>query len=172
MLNLFMLYSLIKRLVLPFDQWPAYKLGIIDAEGKALISRKDFTTQEQHRAYTHYDIMIRNMKRLLGTVPAGKKMLASYAAALWLIRENKRIESGELLTEGFLETDIEQIMENIRRLSEDEAGSDPVTNQTGNIEGMDMPLIPKKNRRDNETDDEVLESILKDIFGGSHGNRH
>ena len=58
--DLFLVYSFIKRLVTPFNKWEAYKLGIIDETGKILIKRKDFLKNDQKRAFGVFDQMILN----------------------------------------------------------------------------------------------------------------
>ena len=82
-------YQFIKRLVIPFDKTDAFKLGIIDKYGNNLIPRKDFTTDEQKNAYTYFTVMVFNLKKLLGKLPAGKTMMASLIAALLLLKEEK-----------------------------------------------------------------------------------
>jgi len=38
--DLFLVYQFMKRLITPFEKWPAFKLGIIDKDGKVLIQEK------------------------------------------------------------------------------------------------------------------------------------
>lgn len=103
--DLFLVYQFIKRLTTPFDQWEAYKLGIIDAEGNELKKRKDFTKVAERQAYGLFDRMILKLKKLLAKLPAGQTRLATYAAALWLIKEHKDIEeNGDLISEDLLES--------------------------------------------------------------------
>lgn len=99
MIDLFLVYSFIRRLVTPFTEWEAYKLGIIDERGNVLKKRKNLRRQEEIRAFKVFDVMILNLKKLLEKLPAGQTRLASYAAALWLIREHKAFTSDSLLTE-------------------------------------------------------------------------
>ena len=84
--DLFLVYSFIKRLVTPFEKWEAYKEGIIDEKGNILIKRKEFSKNAQKKAFCNFDQMILNLKKLLGKLPGGQTKLASYASALWLIR--------------------------------------------------------------------------------------
>lgn len=91
--DLFLVFNFIKRLVTPFEKWEAYKEGIIDEKGNLLIKRKDFVKNSQKSAFGIFDQMILNMKKLLGKLPGGQTKLASYASALWLIREQQRIEA-------------------------------------------------------------------------------
>ena len=89
--DLFLVFNFIKRLVTPFEKWEAYKEGIIDEKGNLLIKRKDFVKNSQKSAFGIFDQMILNLKKLLGKLPGGQTKLASYASALWLIREQQRI---------------------------------------------------------------------------------
>ena len=70
--DLFLVYQFIRRLATPFNEWSAFKLGIIDETGKQLIKRKNFTTREQKDSFQIFDIMIAKLKRLLEKVPGGK----------------------------------------------------------------------------------------------------
>jgi hypothetical protein len=97
--DLFLVYSFIRKLVTPFDQWEAYKLDIIDEKGNILIKRKDFLKKSQRDAFGIFDLMILNIKKLLAKVPGGQTRLASYAAALFLIREWQHFSENSLLTE-------------------------------------------------------------------------
>ena len=36
--DLFLIYQFIKRLVTPFDKWDAYKAGVIDKDGKVIFT--------------------------------------------------------------------------------------------------------------------------------------
>jgi hypothetical protein len=109
--DLFLVYSFIKRLATPFDEWPAFKLGIIDADGNQLKKKKDLKTVEERAAFGVYDLMILKLKKLLANVPGGQSRIASYAAALWLIKEHEEIEShGELMTEEDIESKFNQYL--------------------------------------------------------------
>ena len=95
--DLFLVYSFIRRLVTPFDKWDAYKLGIIDDEGNILIRRKDFTKKAQRQAFGIFDKLILNIKKLLAKLPGGSTRLGTYAAALWLIKEESRMVQAEMI---------------------------------------------------------------------------
>lgn len=90
--DLIYLYQFLKRLVTPFKKTKAYKLGIIDDEGKVLIKKKDFTRIEQREAYTLFDALVFNLKKLLGKVPGGKTTIGSLAAAMLLLKEENNRE--------------------------------------------------------------------------------
>lgn len=111
MIDLFLVYSFIKRLVTPFDQWPAFKLGIIDKDGNILRKKRDLRTIEERNAFGIYDTMVLKLKKLLAKTPGGQSRIASYAAALWLIREHDEIErNGEYLSEEDLESKFNQYL--------------------------------------------------------------
>ena len=92
--DIFMVYQFLKRLAMPFTRWDAYKQGVIDKDGNILIpkNKRDF---KQNQSLKVFDVMILKLKRVLGKVPLGKSKIASYAAALWLIREYDETKSEE-----------------------------------------------------------------------------
>ena len=81
--DLYVLYKFIKAIATPFDETPAFELGIIDQKGKLL--KKPKTTKEKD-AYDHFDRFTFNIKRILSRVGLDKKY-ATYAGALLLMRE-------------------------------------------------------------------------------------
>lgn len=86
-------YFFLKKLVTPFEKTKAFELGIIDQNGKNLIPRSEFTTLEQKRAYTKFDVLVFNLKKLLAKVPGGRSKIATFGAALWLLKEDKESNS-------------------------------------------------------------------------------
>ena len=92
--DIYLVYQFLRRLATPFTKWEAFKTGVIDKEGKVLIP-KNKRTPEQQRSFKVFDVMILKLKRLLGKIPGGKSRIASYAAALWLIREYDESKSEE-----------------------------------------------------------------------------
>ena len=85
--NIYFVYQFLKKLVTPFEKTKAFEMGIIDKDGKILKRRRDLETKDEKAAYTLSDTLIWNLKKILGKIPLGKSKLASYAAALWLIKE-------------------------------------------------------------------------------------
>lgn len=111
MIDLFLVYSFIKRLVTPFDQWPAFKLGIIDKDGNILRKKKDLKTITEKESFGIYDLMVLKLKKLLAATPGGQSRIASYAAALWLIKEHDEIvRNGEYLSEEQIESKFNQYL--------------------------------------------------------------
>ena len=109
--NLYFIYKFIRILTTPFSETDAFKLGIVDENGKILKKHRKLKTQEEKDAYTLMHRLVWKLKRLMEKIPFGKTRLASYAAALWLIKENKddNISEEELQESflSFLETDWE-----------------------------------------------------------------
>lgn len=112
--DLFLVYQFIRRLATPFNKWKAFDLGIIDKDGKVLIKRKNFTKKVQSDNWGTFDIMIANLKKLLAKIPGGGSKLASYAAALFLIKEFKAFSDDSLLNEDMSD---EQLDESIHLFS-------------------------------------------------------
>ena len=96
-IDLLITYRVIKMLVTPWKQHDAYKLGIIDDNGKVLRKAKTLKSAKEKDSYTILHRFVFNLKRLLGLLPGGKTKFASYATALaLLIKENKDINAVEL----------------------------------------------------------------------------
>ena len=114
-LNLIFLYKVIRKFITPFDKTEAFKLGIIDERGKILKKKSKLRGSKEKDAYTMMDRFVWKLKRLLEKIPFGKSRLASYAAALWFLKEehnfSKYDDDEKLLEESFmsfLETEWEQ----------------------------------------------------------------
>lgn len=88
----FLVYSFIKRLVMPFDKWPAYQHGIIDEHGNVLKKRRSLN-QAQLAVWGRYDIMIANLKKLIAKVPGGSSIIGSAAAAAFLFKECRDLQA-------------------------------------------------------------------------------
>ena len=85
--DLFVVYQFIRRLATPFNKWEAYKSGVIDQRGNILIKPLE-RDRKQKDSFKIFDVMILKLKRLLEKIPGGKTRLASYAAALYLVKED------------------------------------------------------------------------------------
>ena len=98
--DIFLIYSFLKRLVTPFEEWDAYKLGVIDKDGNIILKAKDRNTVEQRSAFQKFDLLVLKLKKLLAKVPGGNSRIASFAAALWLVKEHDElVERAEVITE-------------------------------------------------------------------------
>mgnify|MGYP003627491722 FL=1 len=143
--DVFMVYQFLKRLATPFEKWDAFKEGVIDKEGN-IILKKNRRNQNQKKSLKIFDVMILRLKRLLGKIPGGKTRLASYAAALWLIKEDWQSRSEEqLLSEGITDLDVDfldymrearnkKFQEFIAQISNEEAPANAAGG--GNVAGL------------------------------------
>jgi hypothetical protein len=143
--DVFMVYQFLKRLATPFEKWDAFKEGVIDKEGN-IILKKNKRNQNQKKSLKIFDVMILRLKRLLGKIPGGKTRLASYAAALWLIKEDWQSRSEEqLLSEGITDLDVDfldymrearnkKFQEFIAQISNEEAPANAAGG--GNVAGL------------------------------------
>lgn len=95
--DIYYTFRFLRQLVTPWKETKAFKLGLVDENGKVLRKAR---TPEEKDAYTLFFRLVYNIKRLLNKVPFGKTKLASYAAALWLIHENTKM-SKTAVFEGF-----------------------------------------------------------------------
>lgn len=110
--DLFYAFRFLRTLTKPWDQMEAFDLGIIDADGKVIKKAKDLSTPEEKSAYTVFHRLVFNIKRLLNKLPFGKSKLASYAAALFLIKENTG------LTEDEIRKVMSEVLDDIESLEE------------------------------------------------------
>lgn len=101
LIDLYIVYRILKKLTTPFKEWDAFKYGIIDAEGNIIKKQEDRKSQEEKDSLGFLDILILRLKKVLEKIPFGKTRLASYAAALFLIKEEKNL-SEENIEEQFL----------------------------------------------------------------------
>lgn len=142
-----LLYSFVKRLVTPFNKWKAFDTGVIDEDGNIIVPQ-DKRTPDQNRSFKLFDLLVLNIKKMLGKVPGGKSRIATYAAALMLLREGEELE-------GVSEAELfEKIVEYLERDEQllIELQEDAPTNSAGdgaNVAGLDNnpPADPKKMRK-------------------------
>ena len=88
-------FRFLKLLVTKFEDTDAYKKGIIDETGKRIKSKK-IETSDEKAAYTTFHRLVFNVKKLMAKAPGGSSRIASYAAALYLIKENLGITEKNL----------------------------------------------------------------------------
>ena len=187
--DLFLVYQFVRRLATPFNKWDAFKEGVIDKDGNILIKKKE-RDSKQKKAFALFDLMVLNMKKLLGKLPGGSSKIASYAAALFLIKEYKVFTDESLLNEDMSEEELIESISmfndryvNYTTLAEDvnslmafeskninikpELEEEPVNNVgSGNVAGMDGGLMSKSAQKkwtgSNKTS---KKKRLRDIIG-------
>jgi len=136
------IYLFLKRLVTPFDQWDAYKTGLIDKDGKVIVDKAN-RTPEQEKSFGYFDRLVANLKKLLGKVPGGKTRIASFAAALLLLRE-KNLDPDDI---DYLEECLHHYMKEAEMLVEEGEGGPTNSTAMGPGMGDDPQAFPKKKRR-------------------------
>ena len=118
-------FRFLRLLTTPFENTTAYKLGIIDEKGKRIKSVK-LDTSEKKSAYTPFNRIVYNIKKLLAKAPGGSTKLASYASALFLIKEHyglskknidNILEKSEMTRIDFLAEETEWFVLENRQLS-------------------------------------------------------
>lgn len=158
----FIALKVLYMLVTPFDKTEAYKLGVIDKEGKLLVKQRD-QTPEQKNAYDYLDRLVFNLKRIIARIPGGKSTFGSIVTALYLIKENynaklteKQLQEQfdmifnkiELNNMSLVEEEI--LVEEFLELYNEDGGVAAVpANVTGHAVSTDIPTIRtgKKGRR-------------------------
>jgi len=98
-LELFLAYKFVRIMSTPFEEWDAYKLGLIDKKGTKL---KAASTSDEKNAMSLVHILARNLKRVLQKLPFGQSKLASFSAALFLLKEAQELGDPEKLLEGLV----------------------------------------------------------------------
>lgn len=151
--DLVLVYNFLKRLTTPFNETEAFKLGIIDERGQRIKSKEIKSTEEQN-AYGYFDRLVFNVKKLLEKLPGGKSRLASYGAALFLIKEHESLKKS--YTEKQLHEGIQDCiryleknkMKNFKELTEDAPAnaSGAAVAGTGD-DSSTVPVDPKKKKK-------------------------
>ena len=89
-------FRFLRLLTTPWTELDAFKHGIINKDGKVLRPSATLKTDAEKSSFTMFHRLVFNIKRLLNMVPFGKSRIASYAAALMLIREETGISEAAL----------------------------------------------------------------------------
>ncbi len=70
----------------PFNEFPAYKSGVIDDKGKYIVP-KNKRTNAQKKSLTYLDRLMINIKKLINKLPGGENKLKNIVTAMFLIKE-------------------------------------------------------------------------------------
>jgi len=92
-------FRILKMMTRKWIEMDAFKLGLIDMNGKRIKGIKA-KTKEQKDSYTLLHRLVFNLKRVLELLPFGRTRLSSYAASLALLKEHFNI-NGEALERHF-----------------------------------------------------------------------
>jgi hypothetical protein len=91
--DLFVTYRFLKLLVTPWNKQEAFKLGIIDKNGKALKKARDLGKESERASFTLLHRLVFNCKRIMNKIPFVRSQLGTYATALFLLKEHYKIEN-------------------------------------------------------------------------------
>ena len=128
-IDLFVTYRFIKLLVTPFEKTEAFKLGIIDKEGRRATKKgtnvpTTLGTPKEQDAYTILHKLIFNIKKIFGKVPGLRTKLGTYAAALFLLKDTfkEHVEDHDVFEKEFMKYLKEQGYEIDDSISEEVIG--------------------------------------------------
>ena len=92
-------FRVLKLLTTPWKEQAAFKEGLIDEKGKR--TKKKPNSSKEKDAYTFLHRLVFNLKRIMEMIPFGKTRIASYAAALFLVKEHAGLKGTQLDKEVF-----------------------------------------------------------------------
>lgn len=150
-------FRVLYMLVTPFIDTEAYKLGIIDANGKNLRKSSTLTTSEEKDAYNYLTRLVFNMKKILNKLPGGDSKLKNLVAALFLVKEyyengdrttslmeDRYMRVLEKVNEGVVLVEEEIVIKSfLQYMTEEGEGGAPTSNTSG--AAVNEPKITKKN---------------------------
>lgn len=109
LVDLLITYRIVKLLSTPWEQQEAYKMGIIDKNGKILKKANTLNTEAEKDAYTVLHRFVFNVKRLLSKAGLGSS-LSSFAVALaTIMKESAELRKHKSLIESTLVSYFKQI---------------------------------------------------------------
>ena len=108
-IDLFVTYRFIKLLTMPFEKTEAYKLGIIDKDGKRNVQPGTtrptiLATSEEKNSYTILHKLIFNIKKIFSKVPGLRTKVGTYAAALFLLKDTfkEQVDDPQMFEKEFI----------------------------------------------------------------------
>ena len=88
--DLYFVFRFLRLLTMKWTKTDAYKYKIIDKKGNTLRKSSELESVNEKAAYTMLHRMVFKIRRLIEKVPLiGKSILLNYAAALFLLKEQK-----------------------------------------------------------------------------------
>ena len=102
-IDLFVAYRFLRILTTPWEDQEAFKLGIIDKDGKLLRKAKTLTKPEEKKAFTLLHRLVFNLKRILHKIPAVRSKIGTYATALYLLKQHfeNQVEEEDTIEKAF-----------------------------------------------------------------------
>lgn len=163
-LDAYLAYKFIRNLVSPFDKWDAFQTGVIDKDGNIIVDRKS-RSSEQKNSFGYFETVTLNLKKLLAKIPGGKSAIATYAAAILLIKEQyslneSYIEDDESYLANALYAEM-TILENALLAEETNVGGGAMA---GVSPGQEPPCNKTKYRKENEAVSAEMKNKLRRIL--------
>ena len=102
-IDLFVAYRFLRILTTPWEDQEAYKLGIIDKDGKLLRKANTLKTAEEKKSFTLLHRLVFNLKRILHKIPAVRSKIGTYATALFLLKQHfaDQVEEEDTIENAF-----------------------------------------------------------------------
>jgi hypothetical protein len=175
--DLFVVYQFIKRLATPFSKWKAFQQGVIDKDGAILIPPKE-RDNRQKESFKIFDVMILKLKKILEKIPFGKSRLASYAAALYLVKEDWENKTEQQILSESNDSYVDYLrlyrLENYGKMLEDSPTNSAGAGQVAGmgVNGPSDVKVPKKkkykvqNRLDAEQYHGGIQAYVNSKFNG------
>lgn len=168
-------FRFLKLLVTPFTETDAFKLGLIDENGKRVKS-EIIDNSEKKSAYTAFHRLVFNVKRLMAKAPGGSSKIASYAASLYLIREHFNVSDKNLqkiVTESKMDV-MDFLAENSQWYVLDDKMLSPGVYRIRNEKVLSKSLEPLANEKDKIRVEEnafpIADMFGIDIYEATHIN--
>ena len=133
-LNAYYAYKFLRLLTMSWSDTPAFKAGVIDKDGNKIL--KNAMTPSQADAYSLFDRLVYNIKRLVTKIPGSGSKFFQLSAALWLIKESfmTNDEYAPLIREA-IEKQIGPLNESVQANAKIVYGINVETNEIVHIRG-------------------------------------
>lgn len=89
-LSSFYAFKFVRQLTKDFEEWDAYEMGLIDAQGNTL---REPSNEAEKDALNPFLRIVKNIKKQIEKVPGLGSSLGSYASAVYLMKEDEELEA-------------------------------------------------------------------------------
>jgi hypothetical protein len=146
-IDLFVAYRFLRILTTPWEDQEAFKLGIIDKDGKLLRKAKELETPQEKKSFTLLHRLIFNLKRILHKIPGVRTKIGTYATALYLLKQHfaDQVEEEDTIERAFKGWLVDNGYVTEEELAEE-------------ISGEESKILPKGSYR-----------LTQDVFAGNKG---
>ena len=146
-IDLFVAYRFLRILTTPWEDQEAFKLGIIDKDGKLLKKAKELETPEEKKSFTLLHRLIFNLKRILHKIPGVRTKIGTYATALYLLKQHfaDQVEEEDTIEKAFMGWLVDN-----GYITEEELAEE--------VSGEESKILPKGSYR-----------LTQDVFAGNKG---